>query len=176
MAVLDRALRRPVHRAARSVLYLRKARAHAALGEERACTRLLGAAEKDFEAAIGTGTAPAWCAWMSRSDLAVDTGRCLLDLGHTRQAHALIQDGTEVLPVAREKTHAVFLAYEAEGYLQGGDIDQAAHAAHTALAMAQRIGAPRCTALISGMAPAFKKHKTAPGVAQLLDEIHAAAL
>ncbi|MCD9142761.1 helix-turn-helix domain-containing protein [Streptomyces albireticuli] len=176
VAVLDRALRRPLHPAARSVLHLRKARAHAALGEEHACTRSLGAAEKNFETAAGAGAAPAWCAWMSRSDLAVDTGRCLLDLGHTRQAHALIQNGTEVLPVAREKTRAVFLAYEAEGYLRGGEIDRAAHAAHTALAMAQRIGAPRCTALISGMMPAFKKHKEVPGVAQLLEKAQTARL
>ncbi|UQI48223.1 helix-turn-helix domain-containing protein [Streptomyces sp. HU2014] len=176
VAVLDRALRRPLHPAARSVLYLRKARAHAALGEERTCTRALSAAEKNFEDAADAGAAPAWCAWMSRSDLAVDTGRCLLDLGHVRQAHTLIQDGTGMLPIAREKTRAVFLAYEAEGYLQGGEIDQAAYAAHKALAMAQRIGAPRCTALISGMMPDFKKHKAAPGVAQLLHEVHTAHL
>ncbi|MCC3768181.1 XRE family transcriptional regulator [Streptomyces sp. UNOC14_S4] len=172
VAILDRALRRPLHPAARSVLYLRKARAHAALGEEHLCTRALGAAERSFGAATGAGTAPSWCAWMSHSDLAVDTGRCLLDLGHTRQAHALIQEGTGVLPVAREKTRAVFLAYEAENYLRSGEIDQAAHAAHTAFTMADRIGAPRCTALIRGLAPAFGEHRAAPGVEQLLDTIH----
>ncbi|WP_372410434.1 XRE family transcriptional regulator [Streptomyces luteireticuli] len=176
VAILDRALRRPLHPAARSVLYLRKARAHAALGEERTCTRVLGAAERAFEAAADTRAAPTWCGWVSHSDLAVDTGRCLLDLGHPRQAHALIREGTDVLPVAREKTRGIFLTYEAEGYLKRGDIDQAADAARTALAMAQRIGAPRCTALISGMVPAFRKHGTAPGVAQLLDGIHVARL
>ncbi|MFF4407785.1 hypothetical protein [Streptomyces sp. NPDC001404] len=65
--ILERALRRPLHPAARSVLYLRKARAHAALGEERTCTQALAAAERHFEAAAGTGTAPAWCAWMSHA-------------------------------------------------------------------------------------------------------------
>ncbi|RLV09056.1 hypothetical protein CTZ27_06850 [Streptomyces griseocarneus] len=172
-SVLDRALRRPLHPAARSVLYLRKARAHAALGEERACTRALEAAEHVFERAADAGTAPSWCTWMSHSDLAVDAGRCLLDLGHTRQAHALIQEGTGVLPLAREKTRAVFLAYEAENYLRGGEIDQAAHAAHTAFTMADSIGAPRCTALIRGLAPGFRKHREAPGVERLLDAIRA---
>ncbi|KUL50240.1 hypothetical protein ADL22_07490 [Streptomyces sp. NRRL F-4489] len=168
VAILDGALRRPLHPAARSVLYVRKARAHAALGEERPCTRALGAAEHHFERAAGTGTAPSWCTWMSHSDLAVDTGRCLLDLGHARRAHTLIQEGTDVLPAAREKTRAVFLAYEAENYLRSGEIDQAAHAAHTAFTMADRIGAPRCTALIRGLAPGFAKHATAPGVERLL--------
>lgn len=83
-----------------------------------------------------------------------------------------MQDGTEVLPVAREKTRAVFLAYEAEGYLRSGDVDQAADAALTALEVAERIGAPRCTALIHELAPDFERHPMAPGVEQLLGKIH----
>ncbi|MEU2855599.1 helix-turn-helix transcriptional regulator [Streptomyces syringium] len=168
VAILDHAISRAGHPTARSLLNLRKARAHAALGEELACTRALGAAEKFLNAAAST-PAPAWCAWHAPTDIAVDTGRCLLDLGHHRRAQQLIEEGTSMLPDARLKTRAVFLAYEAESLLHSGEIDHAAATAHKALTMATRIGAPRCVNLVQGLMPAFAAHPTAQGVPELLN-------
>ncbi|MCD9165789.1 hypothetical protein [Streptomyces albireticuli] len=156
------------HPMARSVLYLRLGRAHAALGEELSCSRALAAAEHQLGAPTAE-PAPTWCVWMSPSDLAVDSGRCLLDLGHRRSAHQLTQDGTKVLPVARTKTKAVFLAYEAEEYLRDGEYDRAATTATQALTMANRIGAPRCVELVHGLLPGFAGHTSAEGVGELLE-------
>ncbi|MFF5128083.1 helix-turn-helix transcriptional regulator [Streptomyces syringium] len=168
VAILDHAISRADHPTARSLLNLRKARAHAALGEELACTRALGAAERFLEAASST-PAPDWCTWHAPTDIAVDTGRCLLDLGYHQRAQQLIEEGTSMLPDARLKTRAVFLAYEAESFLQSGEIDHAAATAHTALAMATRIGAPRCVALVQGLVPLFAAHTSAQGVPELLN-------
>lgn len=166
--ILEHALTRVTHPTARALLHLRKARAHAALGESAVCNRSLAAAERELGAAAGDPSPP-WCTWMSPSDLAVDSGRCQLDLGDPRKAHQLIQEGTGLLPHARTKTRAVFRTYEAGAFLRSGDIDQAAAAASEALTMANRIGAPRCVALVRDLVPAFTRHASAEGVPELLE-------
>ncbi|MER5549938.1 XRE family transcriptional regulator, partial [Streptomyces sp. NPDC002589] len=159
------------HPTARSLLHLRLARAQAALGEAHACRRSLATAEQDM--ARAEGDAPAWCSWMSPADLLVDSGRCLLDLGHPERAHALIEEGTAMLPGARDKTRAVFLSYEAGSFLQRGEADQAAAAAMHSLTLAKKIGAPRCIALVRDLAPGFNGHAGVHGVDELLELVHA---
>ncbi|MFE5142967.1 XRE family transcriptional regulator [Streptomyces fagopyri] len=80
--ILTKALSRTTHPAASSLLHLRLARAQAALGERRATQNSLNAAERLLGAGDNADI-PAWCSWMSPADLAVDAGRCLLDLGDT---------------------------------------------------------------------------------------------
>ncbi|MGW2183815.1 hypothetical protein ACWCXX_38680 [Streptomyces sp. NPDC001732] len=112
--ILTKDLARTSHPAASSLLHLRLAHAQAALGEHRATLHFLNSAER----LLGTGDAgdiPAWCLWMSPADLAVDTGRCLLDLGDTTRAHSLIAEGQALLPASRDKTRGIFLAYQAQG-------------------------------------------------------------
>ncbi|MER5887788.1 helix-turn-helix transcriptional regulator [Streptomyces sp. NPDC001941] len=169
--ILTRALRRTTHPVASSLLYLRLARAQAALGERHATLQALGAAERLLNTA-DMGDIPTWCAWMSPADLAVDSGRCLLDLGDTTQAHRLIAEGQALLPATRDKTRGVFLTYAAMGHLTRREPEAAAAAALEALRLAQRIDAPRCVQLVRELRPAFADFPTAQGVPELL---HAAA-
>ncbi|MEO3749206.1 XRE family transcriptional regulator [Streptomyces sp. B6B3] len=166
--ILTVAVSRATHPAARALLVLRRARAHALLGDAGPSRRDLAAAEVELGAAARS-TRPAWCAWLSEADLAVDSGRCLLDLGDTAQAHALINEGVEELPLTRAKTRAVFLGYAAESRLRSGDVEHAAVLARDSFALAARLGAARCLAQIQGLAPAFRPHRTTNGVAELLD-------
>ncbi|MGW0856113.1 hypothetical protein [Streptomyces sp. NPDC002690] len=117
---------------------------------------------------------PAWCAWLSEADLAVDSGQALLDLGDTRRAHLLIREGQALLPRARDKTRGVFLAYEARSHLDLGEPDRAAAAASESYQLAERIGAPRCVQLVHSLAPRFEAHPTAQGVAELLERLRSA--
>ncbi|GAO11097.1 hypothetical protein NCG97_07365 [Streptomyces lydicamycinicus] len=103
--VLDHALSRTQDPTARSLLHLRKARALAMNGDARACRRDLDAAEHALHSA--TTAPPAWCSWMSPADLAVDSGRCLIDLGETGTALHQISQGVALVPTARDKTRAV---------------------------------------------------------------------
>lgn len=171
--VLDHALSRTQDPTARSLLHLRKARALAMTGDARACRRDLNAAEH----ALNTATAapPAWCSWMSHADLAVDSGRCLIDLGETGPALHQITQGVALLPTARDKTRAVFLAYEAESLLRQGEIDHSAATAHEALVLAQRIGASRCVRQISDLARGYEPHLKVQGVGQFLHTVQTAA-
>ncbi|MFI5705181.1 helix-turn-helix transcriptional regulator [Streptomyces xanthochromogenes] len=170
--VIDHALTRTHDSTARSLLHLRKARALAMNGEARACRRALDAAEHSL--ATATATPPAWCAWMSPADLAVDSGRCLIELGETRPALHQITQGVSLLPDARAKTRAVFLTYQAETLLGQGEIDHSAATAHEALLLAQRMGASRCTRQIGALTPQYQLHGHHPDVQQLLFTLEAA--
>lgn len=167
--ILHHALTRATHPAARCLLHLRLARALAARGDSselRTVQRSLAAAEKHLNQ---TGSdRPAWCAWVSEADLAVDSGQALLDLGDTARAHRLITDGARLLPSTRAKTRGVFLTYQAASYLDLKEPEPAAVAATESFLLARRSGAPRCTRLVEGLLPRFQPYAHAPGVAELL--------
>ncbi|WP_405759594.1 XRE family transcriptional regulator [Streptomyces sp. NBC_00073] len=168
--ILAKALSRTTHPTASSLLHLRLARAQAALGERTATLDSLAAAERLLNAG-DTDDTPAWCSWMSPADLAVDSGRCLLDLGDTTQAHRLIAEGQALLPASRDKTRGVFLAYRAQGHLSRHEPEAAAADALEALHLAERIGAPRCVQLVRDLAPAFTRYRSAQGVPELLHAV-----
>ncbi|WP_416975818.1 helix-turn-helix transcriptional regulator [Streptomyces sp. 4F14] len=170
--LLDHARTRTRHPTARSLLHLRLARAQAALGDGAACRTSLTHAETQLQRACGD-PAPAWCTWMQPADLLVDSGQCLLDLGHPERAHHLIGEGITLLPTSRDKTRAVFLAHEARGYLTAGEADRAAAAATEAFRLGHAIGAPRCIHLVTQMTPDFKRHAGAEGVDELLHHARA---
>ncbi|MER6431699.1 XRE family transcriptional regulator [Streptomyces sp900105245] len=168
--ILTKALSRTTHPAASSLLHLRLARAQAALGERRATLHSLSTAERLL--GVGDkGDIPAWCSWMSPADLAIDSGRCLLDLGDTTQALSLIAGGQALLPTSRDKTRGIFLAYRAQGHLGRREPEAAAADALGALHLAERIGAPRCVQLVRDLVPAFTPYRTAEGVPKLLQAI-----
>ncbi|MFJ3867655.1 XRE family transcriptional regulator [Streptomyces nigra] len=167
--ILNHALARAHHPAARCLLQLRLARTLAARGdrsERPAVLRALTAAEKHLNDA--GADRPAWCAWVSEADLAVDSGQALLDLGDTGRAHRLITEGERLLPPARDKTRGVFLAYRAESYLELKEPEPAAAAAAESLLLARRIGAPRCVQLVDDLLPRFQHYQDAQGVPELL--------
>ncbi|WP_326762780.1 XRE family transcriptional regulator [Streptomyces phaeochromogenes] len=168
-SILHHALTRAQNPAARCLLQLRLARTLAARGERserRTVLRALAAAEKHLSDA-GTDR-PAWCAWVSEADLAVDSGQALLDLGDTGRAHQLIAEGESLLPPARDKTRGVFLTYRAASYLSLNDPEPAAAAATESLILARRIGAPRCANLVRDLLPRFQPYRHAQGVPELL--------
>ncbi|MFG2781284.1 helix-turn-helix transcriptional regulator [Streptomyces prunicolor] len=165
--ILENAVARTRHPTARSLLYLRLARAQAALGEAHACHRSLATAEQEF--ARSAREAPAWCAWMSPADLLVDSGQCLRNLRQPERGHQLIGEGGKLLPGARKKTSAVFLSYEADSLQQAGEVDHAAATAQESLRLATQIGAPRCAALVHDMLSSFVKYRGTERVDELLE-------
>ncbi|MER6502486.1 XRE family transcriptional regulator [Streptomyces sp. NPDC001455] len=167
--VLDHALNRTQDPTARSLLHLRKARAHAMNGDARDCRRALKAAEHALDTAVAAP--PAWCNWYNLADLAVDSGRCLIDLGETGPALRQISQGMALLPAARNKTRAVFLAYEAETLLRQGEVDHSAATAQEALILAQQIGASRCVRQITSLSAGFQPHRKVQGVQQFLSAL-----
>ncbi|MEU2228579.1 XRE family transcriptional regulator [Streptomyces sp. NPDC018347] len=170
--ILEHAIPRTQHPAARSLLHLRQARALAVLNEDGRCRRALTAAEKALDT-VSYDPAPAWCSWMSHADLASDGGRCLADLGQRRQAHRLMDEGIALLPATRSKTESVFLTYQAETYLRDGEPDIAAETAIRSLDLASRNDAPRCVTMVRDLEPAFAPYAHTAGVDELLERLRA---
>ncbi|MEW1914344.1 hypothetical protein AB0442_39095 [Kitasatospora sp. NPDC085895] len=112
---------------------------------------------------------------MSPADLAVDTGRCLIDLGEPGHAHQQITEGVALLPTARGKTRALFLTHEAESLLHQGKIGHSAATAHQVLALTQRIGASRYIRQTADLAPGLQPHQHVQDVDQFLEAIRSAA-
>ncbi|WP_336246890.1 XRE family transcriptional regulator [Streptomyces cupreus] len=168
-SILNHALTRAQNPAARCLLQLRLARTLAVRGgrgERRSVLRALTAAEQHLSDA--SADRPAWCAWVSEADLAVDSGQALLDLGDISHAHQLISEGERLLPPARDKTRGVFLAYRAASHLDLKEPELAAAAATESLLLARRIGAPRCVQLVDDLLPRFQHYQDAQGVPELL--------
>ncbi|MGC5361633.1 XRE family transcriptional regulator [Streptomyces sp. DT24] len=170
---LSQALIHTRHPTARSLLHLRRARAHAALGASADCHRDLAAAETAL-LTDAADPAPRWCSWMSSADLAVDSGQCMLDLGRTDEAHARIDEGMRLLPRTRDKTRGIFLTYEARSLLRAREVEQALVVTNESLALATRIGADRCVGLVRELIPAFKRYQQVDGVPELLERIRVA--
>ncbi len=170
---LTQALIHTRHPTARSLLHLRRARAHAALGVATDCHRDLAAAEAAL-LADSPDPAPTWCRWMSTADLAVDSGQCMLDLGRTDEAHARIDEGITLLPRSRDKTRGIFLTYEARSLLRVREVEQALAVTNQSLDLASRIGAERCVALVRELIPAFRPYRQVDGVTDLMDRLRTA--
>jgi transcriptional regulator with XRE-family HTH domain len=170
--ILEHAIPRTQHPTARSLLHLRQARALAVLKEGGLCRRALTAAEKALDAP-SYDPAPAWCSWMSYADVAVDSGRCLADLGQRQGAHQLMDEGIALLPSTRSKTRAVFLTYQAETYLRDGEPETAAQTATRALDLASRINAPRCVTMVRDLEPELSPYAHTEGVGELLERLRA---
>ncbi|GAA0924438.1 helix-turn-helix transcriptional regulator [Streptomyces thermoalcalitolerans] len=173
-AILEHVIPRTQHPIARALLHLRQARALAALDEGGQCLQALTAAEKALNSPSGDPP-PEWCSWMSHADLAADSGRCLAELGQRRQAHRLMEEGIALLPTTRDKTRAIFRAYQAETYLQDGDPEIAAAAATLSLDLATRINAPRCVTMIRDLEPSLSTYAEIAPVAELLERLRATA-
>ncbi|MFC9755260.1 helix-turn-helix domain-containing protein [Streptomyces sp. NPDC056921] len=170
--ILEHAIPRTQHPAARSLLHLRQARALAVLDEGGLCHRALTAAEKALDTP-SYDPAPAWCSWMSHADLAADSGRCLANLGQRRQAHQLMDEGITLLPATRSKTRSVFLTYQAETYLRHGEPEIAAATATRSLHLASRIDAPRCVTMVHDLEPELSRYAHLASVGELLEELRA---
>ncbi|MER7759179.1 helix-turn-helix transcriptional regulator [Streptomyces sp. NPDC097619] len=170
---LSQALIHTRHPTARSLLHLRRARAHAALGNATDCHRDLTAAENSL-LTDSPDPAPGWCRWMSTADLAVDSGQCLLDLGRTDEARHLIEQGLNLLPRTRDKTRGVFRTYEARSLLKAGEVDQALAVGTESLDLATRIGADRCVTLVRELAPGFAPYRSVDGVPEFLERLRTA--
>ncbi|WP_120314027.1 hypothetical protein [Streptomyces sp. 2112.3] len=109
--------------------------------------RALSDAEHQLERGR-TQTAPAWVSWMSQADLAVDAGRCWLDLNEPRRATAALNEGLGLLAPERERTRAIMLTYRAHTALASRDIDAAVADTRTALETALGTGTSRCLDLV----------------------------
>ncbi|MFJ7281088.1 XRE family transcriptional regulator [Kitasatospora sp. NPDC098663] len=170
--LLEGALARPMHATVRSLLHLRKARAHAALGEAASCRHHLAKSEGEL-ARTSADEPPSWAAWMSEADVEIDGGRCLIDLGEQAPGMKRIDRGLSLLTKPRSKTYAVFQCYRAEALVHEGQVEEAAAVLSSALGTARQIGATRCIDQVAQISDRLRHHPTVNGVEELLSNVKA---
>ncbi|MFF7586745.1 XRE family transcriptional regulator [Kitasatospora purpeofusca] len=170
--LLEGALARPMHATVRSLLHLRKARAHAALGEAASSRHHLAKSEAEL-ARTSVGEPPNWAAWMSEADVEIDGGRCLIDLGEQAPGMKRIDRGLSLLTKPRSKTYAVFQTYRAEALVHEGQVEEAAAVLSSALGTARQIGATRCIDQVAQISDRLRGHLTVNGVEELLSDVNA---
>ncbi|SBU97771.1 hypothetical protein YW5DRAFT_05632 [Streptomyces sp. Ncost-T6T-1] len=165
--ILSHARTRTRHATARSLLDVRRARALAVLRDDVGTARALNDAEHQLERG-SVQSAPPWVSWMSSADLAVDAGRCWLDLEDPRRATAALDEGLSLLAPERERTRAIMLTYRAHAALAGRDVDAAVADTRTALDTALGTGASRCLGLVrSTLWDSFEPHRGETAVQDL---------
>ncbi|PKV82608.1 hypothetical protein BX283_0046 [Streptomyces sp. TLI_146] len=165
--ILAHARTRTRHATARSLLDVRRARALALLHDEVGTARALSDAERELERGHA-GTAPPWVSWMSPADVAVDAGRCWLDLDDPQRAASALDEGLGLLDPVRERTRAIMLTYRAHTALASHDVDAAVADTRTALDTALGTGASRCLDLVRNtLGTLLEPHRDAATVRDL---------
>jgi hypothetical protein len=150
-----------------AILHAREARAHAKLGDDKACTPALDAA---FAALTTSADEPHWTYWVNPTEIHMLAGSCALDLGEPRRAlhhfstaHASYD--TETYPAGA----AIYLARTAQAHLALGDLDAAAHHATQALRCHTTIDSARGDTTLTTLRDDLAPHATHPAIHDFLD-------
>ncbi|WP_420801687.1 transcriptional regulator [Pseudofrankia asymbiotica] len=104
-----------------AMLHMRKARAHAALGDQVACMRELAVAEAAFERT--TAREPAWAYYFDEAEFQAQVGCCYVDLGHLLSADGWLSRAQAAHPAEKARDRATYLLRRAGVRIDLGDVD-----------------------------------------------------
>lgn len=111
---------------AAAMLALREARAHAAIGDSRACERLLKQADVEFDRITSTDPEPAYLGYFDESEFNAQVGTCFLDLGRSKEADRYFSRTLRLVPATKVRDRATYVIRRASAQTQLGDADHAA--------------------------------------------------
>lgn len=104
-----------------AMLHLRKARAHAALGDQVACLREISVAEADFDQT--RSQEPDWAYYFDEAEFQAQIGCCYIDLGHLLSADGWLSQALAIHPVEKLRDRTTYLLRRAGVQIDLGDID-----------------------------------------------------
>jgi tetratricopeptide (TPR) repeat protein len=104
-----------------SMLEMRRARAHAALGDMPACTRALVSAERAF--ARVRPDEPSWASYFDDAEYHAQIGSCYIDLGMLPAADRWLGRALELHPASRARDRATYLLRRAAVQIDMGNLD-----------------------------------------------------
>jgi hypothetical protein len=108
-----------------------------------------------------TDREPGWLYWLDEAELAGLAGRCFAALRRPLRAEPLLRRSLNRPGAAHPRTAALDAGWLAQTYLDAGEVEQACHAARTALVAAVRSGSPRAAA--RALAPAARLTRARTG-------------
>jgi tetratricopeptide (TPR) repeat protein len=150
-----------------AILHAREARAHAKLGNHKACTHALDAA---FTALTTNTHEPPWTYWVTPTEIHMLAGSCALDLNQPHQAlHHFNTAHTHFDTTTYPAGAAIYHARTAQAHLALNDIDAAAHHATQALHYHTTINSTRGDHTLTTLRNNLTPHHTHPTIHTLLN-------
>ncbi|MGW2208894.1 regulator [Streptomyces sp. NPDC001781] len=131
-----------------ALLQAAEARAHAVLGETRACTGALVRAERALETARPGDDVPHWARFFDEAQLADELGHCHRDLHQFRPAAQHAERSLRLRPAAHARSRLFSRVVLATARLGLGDLDQACALAADAAAQAAEMRSVRAVEYI----------------------------
>ncbi len=114
-----------------AMLEMRRARAHAALGDTSACTRALVSSERAF--ARARADEPSWASYFDEAEYHAQVGSCYIDLGMLAAADRWLERSLELHPASRARDRATYLLRRAAVQADTGNLDHTIALAYEAL-------------------------------------------
>jgi tetratricopeptide (TPR) repeat protein len=155
----------------RAAIRVQEAHGHALDGNERASQQLLdeahtwAASDTVGDARAGHGS------YCTPSFIEIQRANCWLATGQAKKAISLYEGSLRTLPPVYQRNRAAAQSWLAAAYVADGQLEQAAHTAHTALPAARTAGSGRILEEIKGVGAKLAPHRELEDVAALLDDL-----
>lgn len=149
----------------RSILAMRRARAHAMVGDEPEARAAIARAEDGLDRGPGDDT-PVWAYWLNHTVLTNEIGRCLLDLGQPKGAREHLDRGGGLLGDQSSRDRILYglslaEAHRATAGSDDGGIERACHEASMVLPMMATVTSVRCRMLLGSVVEGLRAYRTA---------------
>ncbi|WP_405556224.1 regulator [Streptomyces sp. NBC_01171] len=145
-----------------ALLHAAEARAHAVLGETRACTGALVRAERALETARPGDDVPHWARFFDEAQLADELGHCHRDLHQFRAAAQHAERSLRLRSAAHARSRLFSRVVLATARLGLGDLDQACSLAAEAAAQAAEMRSVRAVEYIRDFERRLEPYRDAP--------------
>jgi hypothetical protein len=146
-----------------AMLYSRRARARAHLGDNR-CWHDLGRAADCLDAHSSGHDDPEWVYWFDRAELLGVAASTHLDFGQPKLAERAFADAAALFPPDRVRTQALFLTRQADAQLRQNDLERACATAEQALDLTAEISSHRSIGPLRELSAKMRTHDTVPVV------------
>ncbi|ABW15495.1 putative transcriptional regulator [Parafrankia sp. EAN1pec] len=148
-----------------AMLQMRRARAHAALGEASACAQALACAEAAFVEARAED--PAWSAYFDDAEYQAQVGSCYIDLGHLVHADRWLEGSLAIHPHERTRDRATYLLRRAAVQIDLGNLDGGCSLAKEALPMLEATRSKRNSRRADEVRRRLRRHSSDPAAREL---------
>ncbi|MFF7964112.1 regulator [Streptomyces sp. NPDC007903] len=145
-----------------ALLHAAEARAHALLGETRACTGALVRAERALETARPGDDVPHWARFFDEAQLADELGHCHRDLHQFRAAAQHAERSLRLRSAAHARSRLFSRVVLATARLGLGDLDQACSLAAESAAQAAEMRSVRAVEYIRDFERRLEPYRDAP--------------
>ncbi|MCW8384637.1 hypothetical protein [Streptomyces justiciae] len=145
-----------------SMLSMREAFAHAALGNPDDTHRAIGEAHHHFEQIHSSDSDPSWVTYFDEPKLIVDTGIAHGRLGEAATAEPLIADALRREDRSNQRGRAFHSFWLARTQLDQGKLDQACHTATQALGHASTVASERVSGHLKEFYGQLEPHRQEP--------------